>query len=291
MKKLVRTMVTCSIAALGALAIPTVASAGPAQTEQVGTTTQAVHGARERMFERALDQVQLRQDQKDAIDRLRSEAEQRQAPVQQARSALMVKVADQLESASGKVNRCELKSEIGAVASAVARVRPADRKAFEQLHQILDEGQRADFVDALKREVATARKAHQPGPIVDKMGKELGLTADQKDSLKRIITGLKEIREAEPAFDQHRDTWNKILEAFKTDNFNLDEVAPMGDVQANVTEKIEGRLWAAEAIIPVLTPQQRATAAKRLRSRAQHVGDHHHQQGSGSTTTLQPGED
>lgn len=285
MKKLVRVLSTCSIVALGAMVVPSIAGASPGDTVTVQAEAKG-HGGK--LIARALDQVELRPDQQKEVDKLRSEAAARHQPVKQARRALMVKVADQLDK--GQINRCDLGHEVQGVASEVSKVRAADRDAFERLHDILDQDQRKEFVDALKSEVDAARKAHDPGAIADRMGKELNLSSDQKDSIKRIITGLKEVREAQPGYEQHRERWSRTLEAFKGDDFDIDEVAPMGDVEAKATKRINARLWAAEAIIPVLNQQQRSLAAKKLRDRAERMGTQQHQHRE-TSPSLEPGED
>jgi hypothetical protein len=104
------------------------------------------------------------------------------------------------------------------------------------------------------------------------MAKKLNLDEDQKASLEKILTGLREVREAEPWYAAHRERWARILNAFKGDHFALDEVAPMGDVAKHTTAKVEHKLWAGEAILPVLTTDQRKVAADKIREKVKENG-------------------
>jgi hypothetical protein len=207
--------------------------------------------------------VQLRPDQKTAVEAMKAEAEKRHAPVKAAKDRLATALADQIEK--GELDRCALAPDIKALASAVADARPGDRAAFEKLHSILDPTQRGVFVDALKRQWDSLEKMHAPAALADKMAKELNLSADQKASEEKILTGLREVDEAEPSYAAHHERWTKILDAFKGDHFVLDEIAPMGDVAAHSAAKVERMLWAKEAILPVLNPEQHKGLADKIR--------------------------
>jgi hypothetical protein len=106
---------------------------------------------------------------------------------------------------------------------------------------------------------------HEPAAMADTIARELNLRPDQRASLEKILAGLREIRQAEPGYAAHRERWTKILNAFQTDRFVLDEVAPMGDVAARSARRLERMLWAAEAILPVLDPEQRKGVADKVR--------------------------
>jgi Spy/CpxP family protein refolding chaperone len=268
MRTFVRLISVCSVVSLG-LAAPAIASAHPVdqqEEEDVASTSEALHGGAKHLWQDALDAVDLRPDQKDAVDKLKSDAKERHAPVKAAKGELMMAVADQIED--GDINRCELDSQVEKVAKAMAKARPGDRDAMEKLHSILDPEQRGRFVDALKQGWEKHKSKHSPKALVEKMDKDLHLTGKQKENLEQIFTALREIREAEPGHAEHKERWRKILEAFKGDHFDLDEVAPMGDVMEKSKKKIEGRLWAAEAVIPVLDEEQRKVVAEKIRDKA-----------------------
>lgn len=263
MKKFVRLISVCSMVTLGAVAVPLVANAEPAESETVGSAPSALHGRAVRALDEILADVQLSPEQQAEVDQLKAEAKERHAKVKEAKHELMRSLADQIEA--GTIDRCELAPKIESVASAMADARPGDREAFQRLHSILEPEQRAKFVESSKQHWESHVKKHSPAMLADKMAKELDLTDDQKDRIYRILSGLREIYEAEPAYTEQRDRWSRILEAFKTDNFNLDEIAPMGDVVAKSKSRIEAHLSAGEAVLPVLTAEQRTRVAEKLR--------------------------
>jgi len=264
MKTTVR-LISATTIALGLAFAPAVAQAEPAPAEEIMSPAADKHGGR-RMFERALEQVELRPEQQKAINELKDEAEERHEPVKAAKRELMNAAADQVEA--GKIDRCELDPQIEKVAAAKAQAHPGDRAAFEKLHSILDKDQRAKFVDALKRGWEAHRQAHDPTKLADKMARELGLTEEQKGKVQQILTGLHEVSEALGTHEEHRERWSRVLDAFKGDHFVMDEVAPAEDVAGMMKRKMAGHLWAAEALLPVLNKDQRALLAEKLRGKA-----------------------
>ncbi|MBX3260806.1 MAG: Spy/CpxP family protein refolding chaperone [Labilithrix sp.] len=281
MKTFVRLISVCSMVSIGVLAAPLSASADEAApSEEVGSSA-ATHSGARKVFDKALADVELRPDQEEAVKELKSEAKERRAPLKEAKRELVLAVADQIEK--GKIDRCELKDEIEKVASATAKARPGDRAAMEKLHSILDHDQRGRFVDALKKHWEEHKKSYEAGAMTDKLARELDLNDEQKDKVRQILSGLKEIAEAEPAHEEHRAMWSRILEAFKGDHFDLDEVAPSKDVAEKTTKRIEARLWAGEALLPVLNDEQRGKLADKLRSKAQ---SHHNETERGASSGM-----
>ena len=265
MKTTVRLVSAGAIAiALGLTFAPAVAQAAT-PAEEIMSPAEDKHGA-QRMFERALEEVDLRPEQQKAVDELKTEAEARHKPVKEAKRELMNAVADQIEA--GKIDRCALDQQIERVASAKAQAHPGDRAAFEKLPSILDKAQRAKFVDALKRSWERRQRAHEPTKLADKMARELGLTDEQKGKVQQILSALQEIGQALGVHEARDERWTRVLEAFKGDRFALDEVSPGEDVAEMVKKKIDGHLWAAEALIPVLNQDQRAVLAEKLRDKA-----------------------
>ncbi len=281
MKTLFRLMSVCSVAMAGVLAVPSVASADSG-VEMLGTTSQAhSHGGKERMFKRALEQVQLRPEQKTQVDKLMEEGRERHAAAKQAKGEFMRALADQIDS--GKIDRCKLAPQTKALASAMAKTRPGDRAAMEKLHDILDSTQRGRFVEALQQEWQRAERSHSPDAIVDYLDDQLELTDDQESRLREVLTGLKQIREAEPGHAEKKEMWKRILEGFKGEQFDIEKIAPSDSAkdEERAMHRIEGRLWAGEAILPILDEAQRSKIANLLREKAQrHTGSENGAQGA-----------
>jgi Spy/CpxP family protein refolding chaperone len=267
-----------SIALIGLAAAPLAACSQsaaaqemPAQNESA-SKSEGSHSA-EGVIRDVLGQLNLRQDQQSEVDKLLSDAKARHEPVRAAKRELMGALADQVER--GDIDRCALNPQISKIASAVAKAYPEDRAAFEKFHSILDPDQRTKFVDAMKEKREELRKEHNPKAMLDAIGKGLNLSEDQKSRLTKVFGALKEIREANPHHGAHREEMKKIMEAFKGDQFDLDQIAPAKDIEKHVTMKMRHVLEAKEAALPILNDQQRATAAKFLRDKSeqQHGGE------------------
>jgi hypothetical protein len=271
MKRFSRLISVAGILALGLTAVPSLVRADSAGTTQPseGGTAEGMHGGA-KLIEKALDEVHLRADQKAAVEAMKAQAKDRHAAVKGAKGELATAVAEQIEK--GELDRCALAPKIDALASAVAQAHPGDRADFERLHSILDPQQRTAFVDALQRQWDSVKAMHQPAALADKLTEKLNLSSDQKESLEKILSGLQEIREAEPSHAAHRQRWTKILDAFKGEHFALDQVAPMGDMATHTRKRVEARLWAGEAILPVLNADQRKALADKLRDFAGKAG-------------------
>lgn len=273
----------CSVVVLCLSAIPFVACTNSAeaqedtQSESVAKASEASREHGGRFMDDVLKELKLRPEQQDAVDKLRADAKARHEPIKAAKRELMVALADQLEK--GDVDRCGLQAQIDKIGAAVAKSYPDDRGMMERFHEILDPDQRVAFVDAIRDRGDKLEKAHDKGVMTDAIAKELNLSDDQKDRLGKIFAGLKEIKDAEPAHAAHRERMTKILDAFKTDHFVLDEIAPAKDVEAHATGKIKHMLWAGEAVIPVLNDEQRVHLAKLIREKVERHQHHDDDQG------------
>jgi Spy/CpxP family protein refolding chaperone len=217
----------------------------------------------------ALGDVPLTASQRTAIERLAADTEARHADARAARRALVLAVAGQVEA--GQVDRAAVQPAIDALAAALDKAQPADRAAFEQLHGMLTPAQRTTFVDALEARVTErAGKMHDAHPL-KQWAAELQLSDDQKA---QIRDALKERWQAGPehpaaSWGEARQQGAKVMAAFKQERFVMDEVAPSKDAGAKARRMAEHFLRMAEAAVPVLTPQQRALAAQKLRDRAE----------------------
>jgi Spy/CpxP family protein refolding chaperone len=219
----------------------------------------------------ALGDVPMTAPQRAQIEQLATEAEARHAAARATRRDLTLAVAAQLEA--GNIDRAALRPKIDAVAAAVAASQPADRAAFERLHALLGPDQRTAFVDALE-----ARMHERMGETRGKGGmlhwaQELKLSDDQRAQIKAALeqhfhAGAGE-RGGGKAWTDRAERGAKLLAAFKQDRFVIDEVAPAQEVGQQAARSSDWFLGMAEAALPILTPEQRAIAAQKLRARAE----------------------
>jgi hypothetical protein len=269
MKHLVRLVGICSVVMAGAIVTtPAFAHDDSAESGETADAKKEAHHGMHKLFERAFEDAKLRPEQKVEVDKLMAEAAKRHEPAKKAKGEFMLALADQIDD--NKIDRCKLADQTKALAKAKAEAMPGDREAMEKLHGILDSTQRGLFIDSVKSQFEEAKKAHSSEALVEKMGRDLKLSDEQKTSLKEIIEGLKQIRDAEPGYQKHKARMGRLLEAFKGEQFDIDAVAPLDEDDAleKSEKRIEARLWAAEAIIPVLTDEQRDVVAKKLRDKA-----------------------
>jgi Spy/CpxP family protein refolding chaperone len=252
----------------------------PASAESATTrapVAQGAHGMVKLMGD-AFGDVPLTPSQRAQIEQMASDAEARHAEAQAARKDLMLTLASQVEA--GRIDRAALQPKIDAIAAAMQKAQPADRASLEQLHALLTPEQRAAFADALQSRFHGGMKAmhagHDKHPMKE-WADDLKLTDEQRAQLKTIFQQRFEAareagREAHhggdhPGAEAH-ERGAKLLAAFKQDRFVMDEVAPAADIREHAAKMADHVLGTAEAALPVLTPEQRALAAQKLREHA-----------------------
>jgi Spy/CpxP family protein refolding chaperone len=230
---------------------------------------QTAHGA-VKLFGDALGDVPMTASQRTQIEQLATEAEARHVGARAAHKDLALAVAAQVQA--GSIDRQVLGPKIQAVAAAVSASQPADRAALERLHAILEPDQRTAFVDALEARMHDhADRAGGRGGMRD-WAKALKLSDDQRGQIKAALEqhfgSARPDREGAHSWMDGRRRGAKLLDAFKQDRFVLDEVAPAQDIGKQALSSSDRFLGVAEAALPILTPEQRAMAAQKLRMRA-----------------------
>jgi Spy/CpxP family protein refolding chaperone len=222
------------------------------------------------LLTQALAKVTLRPEQKTEIDKLVSEAAVRHEGVSKARNALKNAVATQLES--GSFNRAELSGEVAALESAVTQTAAADRAALVRLHGILDSAQRNQLVDAfqeLRRPAKAERGFGRRGEHgmlfkAREWARDLSLTDEQVGTIR---SAMRDKFQADRT-GKGRDGWRRgghkqLFEAFRSDNFTLDENTFPAARRARGASRM---LEVLEVAVPTLTPDQKKRAAEKLRA-------------------------
>ncbi|MBX3212366.1 MAG: Spy/CpxP family protein refolding chaperone [Labilithrix sp.] len=225
----------------------------------------------------ALQKVCLSNEQRAAVEKLGDQVRPKEEAVMDARQALRQALLEQLEA--GKIDERALDDEIDALVKAREEASPVLRKALEELHGILDPGQRAAFVDAI--ESRTKEIAEDSRGWLDTLAKDLALSDEQKQRVGAVLD------KAKPALDEERSRASKAFDAFKKDEFSIDEVVPVGDVGERTRKRAEGMVGVAKELASILTPEQRRELAGKLEGRS-HAGGHG--AGGSATTSAQPDE-
>ncbi|WP_394843642.1 hypothetical protein LZC95_42150 [Pendulispora brunnea] len=264
------------MASLGAVGCSGAVSDKPAETaaSAQAITTTSEHGPVKALAD-ALGKVSLRDAQRTEIQKLFAEADARHTTAKEqskaGRADLMNAVAAQVQQ--GKIDRTALAPKEQALATTWKTARDADRAAIERLHDLLDPAQRVALVDAIQANKGDGGRReggwhkHHGGPggkeRFDKLADELKLTEDQKA---KIGDALRAERSAKGERPHHDPTKVQALfEAFKSDRFKMDEVAPNTEFH----EPMARAIHLAEIAVPMLTPEQRTTLAAKIREKAQ----------------------
>jgi hypothetical protein len=261
-------------------------TATAAQGTSVAPLNVTVHG-RAKAIAEALGQVPLRADQRATIEQMAKDAETRHQPDRAAREALLTAIADQVQA--GTIDRTALQPKIDALTAAHEAARPADRAAFEKLHDLLTSDQRVAFVTAMQNQFGSHEGRGREGMRgrMQKWATDIGLSQDQQDQIRQklqaqwhahmagAVVGTDEqkteaLHDGQMAFHAHQahEHMTKMLEAFKGDTFSMDAVAPIAQDRPMAKEFAGHMLNMVEAALPVLTADQRALVATKLRARA-----------------------
>lgn len=238
------------------------------------------------LLEESLQKLQLRPEQRNQIEAAKTALGPSREVTKQARKDLALELANEVQA--GNVNKATLQPKIDAVANAEQAERAQERAALEQLHGILDAGQRAELVNDIQARHADREKrmeewkANHPNAnpqqgramggerAANHLARELGLSDGQKQQVAQILQS--EMPAPDPnARAQAKQREEKMLDTFKGDSFSMDQVGP-NDARNKAEEHLGRAVDTAQNITRVLTAEQRTTAANKLRQRAEHGG-------------------
>jgi Spy/CpxP family protein refolding chaperone len=231
------------------------ASTGDAEGHRHGS------GRRAGLLGAALKLDSLTADQRSAIEGLLAQRKAASVPVRQADAQVLTVLAQQVEQA--KVDPQGLASSLGVEQGAVTAETAVDRDTLNKLHTLLTGAQRNQLADRLKsahHEPNGPQGAHAHGE--PRFGRDLNLTQDQRAAIAANLRG-EQGSGAAPASNHHA-----LVEAFRADSFDA-----TGFVQAHAPGQRIEKL--AAAMVPVLSPAQRATFAGHLRAKAAHEAGAH----------------
>jgi hypothetical protein len=208
----------------------------------------------------ALSEVSLRPDQEAAVEALGKQIEPLQARVDDAEKGLLLALADQVQI--GRVDRDALAPFVTAYAGARQEVSGELRAAFEELHDLLDAGQREDLADAIESRVHDVRRAILAGEQLDDLAQQLDLTDAQKEALRE---GLQQIA---PVLEHERVAIHQAIEGFRGDAFSVEQYLPQSQVFERAWQRADRIIDLTGAFVSLLAPVQREKLAARIREAA-----------------------
>ena len=263
-------------------ASPTAQSAAATSRAPVGLGTHGVV----KLAGDALGDVDLRPEQRGEVEKLAQTAEVRHAQLRNDLRGVMIDIADQIEK--GTVDRAFLKPKIDLAIGKIDKVRPEDQVSLVKLHDILDDSQRVQFVDAFREHGKQRMEAHNRGghPLMA-LADDLNLSAEQRDKIRDAVRdGMADARSAVPGESTTHGRGDEaphaggrghhgghvpghaMLEAFKQPTFDPTTVGPQGSLADRAKGKEGLAFGVAEKILPLLSAEQRKTLADNIRARA-----------------------
>ena len=257
-----RTVSGISIASTLAL-LP--AGAAFAQSAAAGEARESGHhgrGGRHALLKEAQKLDSLTPEQRTAIDQLVRTRQAAQVPVRQANAQVLLQIAQQVDQAT--IDAQALAPSVGAEERAATAENAVERDTLSRLHALLTPAQRAQLVDHLQAEWrgrgdadVGERRGRHPG---HEWAGQLGLTPEQET---QVAANLRAAFHGNEAAGEHGPNQARPLESFRGDSFDASAFV-------RVERRGEREETFAKAIVPVLTPAQRAMLASRLRAHAAH---------------------
>jgi Spy/CpxP family protein refolding chaperone len=234
------------------------------------------HGGVTLLIALSLDTLGISPEQRPAVEKIRRDLHARMEPARGAQQRLAAALADGVAAAN--LDERTVDAAIAQVSAAAATVHDASTDALNELHAVLTPPERAALVDKVEAHWSVWQKANaeETGPANSEGGRlailatELGLTQDQVD---RIRAGLGERMKAVPRLDpQEIATHIRAFDdAFRSERFDAKALTGASGANAHLAGWGAAHLaYFIEAVSPVLTPDQRAEFAQRLREHSAH---------------------
>jgi Spy/CpxP family protein refolding chaperone len=233
------------------------------------------HGGFAMFIAMSLDSLNITPDQTAAIDKIRTDMLARMSAAHDAEKLVLLAVADGI--AAGKIDPVKVDPAIAHVTHTAAGVHEAVADSLNALHATLTPPQRVALVDKVEAhfdvwqdtnapDEPAARDAH--GGQLGRLAKELELSPQQIEAIRASFTssmsGVAKLERAEA-----EDHMKAFAAAFASDPFDAKTLASGAAVNAHMaTWGITRTVHFYEAVVPVLTPEQRQKLADSVRRHA-----------------------
>jgi Spy/CpxP family protein refolding chaperone len=246
----------------------------------------------EGMIIATLDTLDLKPEQKTAVDGIESDLEKIGDASKDSRAKLEGDVGDGVSV--GKIDHKKTDADIKDLVAAVAATEPTMQDAMNRLYKTLDTDQRKKLVETMRdkgkemhEHMAEHAKEHEgkgpegkgpgghehegmgEGPLM-KLGDELSLTPEQKEKIRaKLEPQMKAhhaaMKEKMMAMEKHMDA---VGTAFEGDKFDAKKAGVGVQAPEMVKAMATQRVQMAETILAVLTPDQRAKFAAHIKEHA-----------------------
>jgi Spy/CpxP family protein refolding chaperone len=229
------------------------------------------------LFVVSLSKLDLKADQKAAVDAAVAELEKQGAQHGDAGKQLVSDIADGVTE--GKIDRVKTDADVKKLVEAVGSTKGAVQDAVNKLHKALDPAQRKKLVEEMRARGeemrAQGEKKGEEDPAhethLKMLSESLGLTAEQVEKLKaktRVVmkTQMATMKTNRGAMQKHMKA---IGDAFETDKFDAKKVGVAEHASDMAKTMAKHRIAFVEAVLSVLTPEQRSKFAEQVRAHAE----------------------
>jgi Spy/CpxP family protein refolding chaperone len=235
------------------------------------------HGGVTLFIAMSLDTLGVSPEQREAVEKIQDRLRAAMEPAREAEQALLGILADGLVGA--RFDAPKVDATVAQVAKAAASAHDASADALNDLHATLTPPQRAALVDKVEahwavwqRENGTAEPANdtmERGHLAT-LKTELGLTTDQVDKIRATLADeMKGVPRIEPPeITTHLRAFG---DAFRGETFDARALTTGSAANLHLVGWGAAHLaHVVETMSPVLTPDQRAILAQKLREHAAH---------------------
>jgi Spy/CpxP family protein refolding chaperone len=232
------------------------------------------HGGMYSFISMAIDTLGLDATKKAAVEKIQKDLHAKMAPARDAEHDLLSTIAD--GAAAGKIDTAKVDAAVAKVGTASAGIHAAVGDALTQLHDALSPVERQTLVDKVqahwevwhKVNVEDKAGSKDKGTHLEHLTKALALTPDQVDKISKALAADVP---AKPDNDPKaaEDHIKAFETAFVADKFDPKALATPATAAAGHMARHGGARIARfyEAVVPVLTPEQRTKLAAHLKER------------------------
>jgi Spy/CpxP family protein refolding chaperone len=234
------------------------------------------HGGVTLFIAMSLDTLGVSPEQRVAVEKIKADLHARMEPARAAEQNLGTTLADGV--AAGSFDVAKVDAAVAQASATAAGLHDASAEALNELHAVLTPPQRAALVDKVEAHWAVWQKANaeESDPVKAEGGhlaalaSELALTPDQVERIRAALgEGMKTLPRVDP--QEIAAHLHAFGEAFRSDKFDAKTLTTANGANAHLVGWGAGRMARfVEAVGPVLTPEQRAKLADRLREHATH---------------------
>jgi Spy/CpxP family protein refolding chaperone len=234
------------------------------------------HGGVTLFIAMSLDTLGVAPEQQAAVDKIRTDLRSAMAPERTAEEKLLATLADGLGGAN--LDAASVGIAVAQVTKAATAVHDASAEALNQLHAVLTPPERAALVDKVEAHWTIWQKENAEGIASNNtesghfatLTSELDLTPDQVEKIRAaFVSDVK----AGPRIDRQEIAAHvrAFGDAFRSETFDARLLTTGTAANSGLTGWGAAHLaHVVETMAPLLTPDQRAALASKLREHATH---------------------